>query len=109
MAYVYLAIAIIAEVTATSALKASAEFTRLLPSLVVVIGYGISFYFMALVLRTLPIGITYAFWSGIGIVLLAVVGAIFYKQIPDLAAIIGMTLIIAGIAVIHIFSKTVSH
>ena len=109
MAYLYLAIAIIAEVVATSALKASVEFTKLFPSLIVVAGYGISFYFMTLVLRTLPIGITYAVWSGFGIVLVAVAGALLYKQIPDFPAMIGMGLIISGVVVIHVFSKTVSH
>ena len=109
MAYLYLAIAIIAEVAATSALKASSEFTRLLPSLIVVIGYGVAFYFMTLVLRTIPIGITYAVWSGVGIVLVAVIGAFLYKQVPDIPAIIGMGLIIAGVVVIHVFSKTVGH
>jgi len=109
MAYIYLAIAIIAEVVATSALKASAEFTRLFPSLLVLVGYGVAFYFMTLVLRTIPVGITYAVWSGVGIVLIAVVGALFYKQIPDIPAIIGMGLIISGVVVIHVFSKTVSH
>ena len=109
MAYLYLAIAIIAEVVATSALKASVEFTKLFPSLIVVVGYGIAFYFMTLVLRTLPIGITYAVWSGFGIVLVAIVGALLYKQIPDIPAIIGMGLIVLGVTVIHVFSKTVSH
>lgn len=108
MAYLYLSIAIIAEVTATSALKASAEFTRWLPSLIVIIGYGIAFYCMTLVLRTIPVGITYAIWSGIGIVLVAVVGAVLYKQIPDWPAVIGMGLIISGVLVIHLFSHTVS-
>jgi small multidrug resistance pump len=109
MAYVYLAVAIIAEVAATSALKASAEFTKLVPSIIVVAGYGIAFYFMTLVLRTIPIGITYAVWSGLGIVLVTIVGIFLYKQIPDTPAIIGMTLIVSGVAVIHIFSKTISH
>lgn len=109
MAYLYLAIAIIAEVIATSALKASAEFTKLLPSIIVVVGYGIAFYFMTLVLRTIPIGITYAIWSGIGIILVAIIGAILYKQIPDIPAVIGMGLIISGVVVIHVFSKTISH
>lgn len=109
MTYLYLAIAIIAEVAATSALKASEEFTRLFPSLIVVAGYGIAFYFMTLVLRVIPIGITYAIWSGVGIVLVAVVGFILYKQIPDISAILGMGLIIAGVVVIHVFSKTINH
>ena len=109
MAYLFLIIAIIAEVAATSALKASAEFTKLYPSLIVVIGYGVAFYFMSLVLRTIPLGVTYAVWSGVGIVLVTVVGALLYKQIPDLPAILGMGLIILGVVIIHLFSKTVSH
>ena len=109
MAYLYLAIAIIAEVAATSALKASAEFTKLIPSTIVVVGYGVAFYFMTLVLRTIPIGITYAIWAGLGIVLVTIVGTILYKQIPDIPAIIGMGLIVSGLVVIHVFSKTVSH
>lgn len=109
MAYLYLALAILAEMVATSALKASEEFTKLVPSTIVLIGYGVAFCFMTLVLRTIPIGITYAVWSGIGIVLIAIVGAIFYKEIPDLPAIIGMGLIVSGVIVIHLFSKTVSH
>ena len=109
MAYLYLALAILAEMIATSALKASEEFTKLIPSIVVLAGYGAAFYFMTLVLRTIPIGITYAIWSGAGIVLIAIVGAIFFKEIPDLPAIIGMGLIIAGVIVIQLFSKTVVH
>ena len=104
MVYVYLATAIIAEVIATSALKASHEFTRLIPSLIVITGYVVAFYFMTLTIRTLPIGITYAIWSGLGIVLISIAGAVFYKQIPDIPAIIGMTLIILGVGVIHIYS-----
>jgi len=109
MAYFYLALAIIAEVIATSSLKASAEFTKLVPSLIVVIGYGIAFYLLTLVLRNIPVGITYAIWSGVGIILVAVAGAILYKQIPDLPAMIGMALIVAGVVVIHVFSKTAIH
>jgi len=105
--YLYLAIAIIAEVTATSALKASEEFSRLLPSVVAIVGYCIAFYFMTLVLRTIPIGITYAIWSGLGIVLVAAVGALLYQQTPDLPALIGMALIIAGVAVMHLYSNTI--
>jgi small multidrug resistance pump len=109
MTYLYLAIAIIAEVAATSALKASEEFTRLIPSIIVVVGYGVTFYFMTLVLRVIPIGITYAIWSGFGIVLVAVVGFFLYKQTPDIPAMLGMGLIISGVVVIHVFSKTISH
>ena len=104
MVYVYLAIAIIAEVIATSALKASHEFTRLIPSLIVLTGYTVAFYFMTLTIRTLPIGITYAIWSGLGIVLISIAGAIFYKEIPDIPAMIGIALIILGVGVIHIYS-----
>jgi len=108
MAYVYLGLAIVAEVIATSTLKASEEFTRLWPSLIVIAGYGAAFYFMTLTLRTIPVGITYAIWSGLGIVLVAAVAAVWYKQIPDVAAMLGMGLIIAGVVVIQAFSKTVS-
>ena len=109
MAYLYLVIAILAEVIGTSALKASKEFTVLVPSLIVVVGYVVSFYFLALTLRSLPLGITYAVWSGVGIVSIAIVGVFLYKEIPDFPAIVGMGLIIAGVAVIHVFSKTVGH
>jgi small multidrug resistance pump len=109
MAYLYLAIAIIGEVIATSSLKASEEFTKLVPSVAVVVGYIVAFYFMTLVLRTMPIGITYAIWSGVGIVLVSIIGVAYYKQIPDAPALIGMGLIIAGVLVIHLFSKTVVH
>jgi len=107
--YLYLFIAIIAEVTATSALKASEEFTKLYPSLIVVVGYGVAFYFMTLVLRVIPIGITYAVWSGLGIVLVTIVGIFLYKQIPDIPAIIGMGLIVSGVVVINVFSKSIGH
>ena len=105
MAYLYLAIAIIAEVAATSALKASEEFSKLLPSIIVVVGYGIAFYCLSVVLKTIPVGVTYAIWSGLGIVLVTVVGVIAFKQQPDLPAIIGMALIIAGVVVLQVFSK----
>ncbi|HOO91588.1 MAG TPA: SMR family transporter [Syntrophales bacterium] len=107
-AYVYLAVAIVAEVVATSALKASEEFTRWIPSLIVIIGYGMAFYYMTLALRSIPLGITYAVWAGLGIVLVTVAGAVLYKQIPDIPAMIGIGLIIAGIIVIKLFSKTIS-
>ncbi len=109
MAYVYLAVAVIAEVIATSSLKASNEFSKLLPSLLVLFGYGLAFYCLSVVLRTLPVGVTYAIWSGVGIVLVAIVAAIVYQQIPDWPAIIGMGLIITGVLVMQLFSKTVPH
>ena len=109
MAYFYLAIAIVAEVIATSALKASAEFTKLVPSILVVVGYAVTFYFLTLVLRTIPVGISYAIWSGLGIVLITLVGIFFYKEIPDVPALMGMGLIIAGVIVINLFSNTTVH
>jgi len=109
MAYIYLAIAVFGEVVATSSLKESAEFTRLVPSILVVVGYSAAFYFMMLTLRTIPVGITYAIWSGLGIVLVAVVAAVWHKQIPDVPAMLGMALIIAGVVVIQLFSKMVQH
>ena len=109
MVYLYLALAIVSEVIGTSALKASDGFTKLIPSIVVVLGYGAAFYLLSVVLQTIPVGVTYAVWSGVGIVLVAVVAAIMYKQIPDLAAMAGMGMIIAGVAVINLFSKTAGH
>ena len=109
MTYIYFAAAIISEVIATSALKASEQFTKLMPSLIVIVGYCISFYLVTLVLKTIPVGITYAIWAGAGIVLVASVGAILYKQIPDLPAVIGMVFIIAGVVIINVYSKTFVH
>ena len=109
MGYVYLTLAIVTEVMATSALKASQEFTKLVPSIIVVIGYGSSFYFLSLVLKLIPVGIAYAIWAGMGIVLVAIVAAIVFKQTPDAPAILGMSLIISGVVVINVFSKTVTH
>lgn len=106
MAYLYLAMAIMTEVAATTALKASAGFTRFWPSLVVLGGYAASFYLLSLVLQYLPVSITYAVWAGVGIVLIALAGALIYRQIPDAPAMIGMGLIISGVVVIHLFSKT---
>lgn len=109
MGYLYLTFAIIAEVVATNALKASEEFTKIIPSIKVIAGYGAAFYFLSLVLKVMPVGIAYAIWAGMGIVLVAIVAAIIFKQIPDWPAIIGMILIISGVVVINVFSKTVSH
>ena len=109
MGYWYLAIAIVAEVIATNALKASNEFTKLVPSVIVVVGYGAAFYFLSLVLKTISIGVAYAIWAGVGIVLVAIVAAIVFKQVPDLPAVIGMVLIVSGVVVINVFSKTVGH
>ncbi|SDY59665.1 small multidrug resistance pump [Collimonas sp. OK242] len=109
MHWVYLLIAIVAEVIATSALKASAEFTRLVPSIAVVAGYLTAFYFLSLTLRTMPVAIVYALWSGIGIALIALVGWLFLKQSLDAAALIGVGLIVSGVLVLNVFSKSVAH
>lgn len=107
--YLYLAIAILAEVVATSALKAAEGFTRPRPSLLVVAGYGVAFYFLSLVLRTLPIGVAYAIWSGVGVALIALFGWLFYRQALDAGAIVGIVLIIASVVVIQIFSRSAAH
>jgi small multidrug resistance pump len=104
-----LAIAIFAEVIGTTALKASNEFTHLVPSVLVVVGYGTAFYFMAISMRVLPVGIMYAIWSGMGIVLVSLIGWLVYKQTLDLPSIIGMGLIISGVIVINLFSTSVGH
>jgi small multidrug resistance pump len=109
MAYLYLAIAIIAEVAATTALKASNEFTKPLPSAIVVVGYGLAFYLLTLVLRTMPVGIAYALWSGLGIVLVTIASAFLYRQMPDGAGLLGMALIVAGAVVVNVFSKMSVH
>jgi len=109
MHFVYLLIAIVAEVVATSALKASEQFTRLMPSLLVVAGYATAFYFLSLTLEAIPVGVAYAIWSGLGIVLVTVVGALLFRQIPDAAAIAGMALIIGGVVNMNVFSKMGSH
>ncbi|OUS27377.1 QacE family quaternary ammonium compound efflux SMR transporter [Gammaproteobacteria bacterium 45_16_T64] len=109
MAYVYLVLAIITEVAATSAIKASEEFTKPIPSAIVILGYGLSLYLLALVLRSMPVGVTYAVWAGLGVVLVTAAGAVFYKQIPDVPAMLGMSLIVAGVVVINLFSVTTEH
>ncbi len=109
MAYLYLFIAILAEVVATSALKATNAFTKLIPSLIVVIGYTCAFYFLSLTLKTIPIGIAYAIWSGLGIVLIAMIGTFWYREALDIFAILGIVLILVGLLVTTLFSNSVSH
>lgn len=109
MVYIYLGLAIIFEVVATSFLKLTEGFTQFWPSVAVVIGYGLAFYFLSLTIKTIPIGISYAIWAGLGIILVALIGMVFFKQMPDAAAWIGMALIILGVVVIQVFSKTASH
>jgi small multidrug resistance pump len=104
-----LAVAIVAEVIATTALKASNEFTRFWPSVLVVVGYAIAFYCLAVTLRTLPVGVVYAIWSGVGIALIGLIGWLLFGQALDAAAIAGMVLIAAGVLVINVFSKSVPH
>lgn len=109
MAYFYLFLAILAEVTATSALKACDGFTRPLPSLIVLAGYGISFYALSLVVRVLPLGYVYALWCGFGIIMVAGVGYFYYRQPIDVAGLCGIGLIILGVAVLNLFSKIAVH
>ncbi len=109
LAYAYLGIAIVAEVVATSALKASAGFSQLIPSVLVIGGYALAFYMLSLVVEHIPVGIAYAVWAGVGVVLVALAGAVVYRQVPDLPTIIGMALIIAGVAIIHLYSSSVAH
>ncbi|MBC6980195.1 SMR family transporter [Caulobacter sp. 17J80-11] len=106
MSYLFLALAIVCEVAATSALKASEGFTRLGPSVVVVIGYSAAFWLLSLTLKTVPVGVAYAIWSGAGIVLIAIIGAVRFRQTLDLPAVAGMVLIMAGVLVINLFSKS---
>lgn len=109
LAYAYLGVAIVAEVIATSALKASDGFTRPWPGVVTVAGYAIAFYCLALTLRVIPTGIAYAIWSGIGIVLISAIGWVWFRQVLDLPALIGLGLIVAGVVVVNLFSKTIGH
>lgn len=107
--FLFLFIAIIFEIIATSALKKSEQFTQLLPSIITVVGYFAAFYFLSFAIKTIPVGFAYAIWSGVGIVLITIIGAVFFKEIPDLPAIIGLSLIIIGVVVINVFSKTTAH
>ncbi|OUY06741.1 DMT family transporter [Acinetobacter populi] len=106
MAYLYLSLAILAEVIATSSLKASNGFTVLIPSIITVVGYTIAFFLLSITLKTIPVGIAYAIWSGAGIIIISIVGWIVFKQHLDLPAFIGLGLMIAGIIVMNVFSKS---
>lgn len=107
--WLYLGTAIVCEVIATSALKASNGFSQLLPTAILTIGYGASFYFLSLTLRGLPVGVAYAVWSGVGVVLISALAWLLYGQQLDLAALAGIGLIVAGVLVINLFSKSVAH
>jgi len=109
MHWLFLAAAIVSEVIGTSALKATEGFTRLWPSVIVAAGYGSAFYFLSLTLSVIPVGVAYAIWSGIGIVLIALIAWVFYGQTLDFPAIVGMALIVTGVVVLNVFSKTVTH
>jgi small multidrug resistance pump len=104
MHWLYLSIAILAEVIATSSLKATEGFTRLIPSLIVVFGYGTAFYFLSLTLRTMQVGTAYAIWSGVGTVIISIVAWLLYNQKLDAPSILGMALIISGVVIIKFLS-----
>ena len=108
MHWLYLGTAIVAEVIGTSFLKSSEGFTRLLPSLVVLVSYAAAFYLLSLTLKTLPVGIAYAVWSGVGVALIAVIGAVVFGQTLDFAGMLGIALIVAGVVVINVFSSSVA-
>lgn len=109
MNYLYLAGAILFEVAATSALRASDGMTRIAPTILCLVGYAAAFYLLSLTLRTVPVGVAYAIWSGVGIVLIALIGTFWFRQPIDIAAIVGMILIVAGVGVISLFSRTAGH
>lgn len=107
--YIYLIIAVAAETVGTTALQASQQFSKLMPSLIVLFAYGFSFYMLGLTLKFMPVGIVYAIWSGLGIVFIAAIGYLVFRQSLDLPAVLGMGLILTGILVIHLFSKSSGH
>ncbi|MDR0664755.1 MAG: multidrug efflux SMR transporter [Helicobacteraceae bacterium] len=107
--YLFLALAIAFELIGTTALASSKQFTKITPIVVMVVAYIASFYCLSLSIRTIPIGIAYAIWSGVGTALIALVGALAFKQAPDAPALIGIALILAGTATINLFSKTAAH
>lgn len=108
MHWLTLAIAIIAEVIGTSALRASEGFTKVVPSILVVIGYSVAFYFLSLTLKSIPVGIAYAIWSGVGTVLITIVGVVVFNQRLDVPAVIGLSLILLGVVIINTLSSSVS-
>ncbi|GAA6201080.1 SMR family transporter [Aquicoccus sp. SU-CL01552] len=107
--YLFLILAVAAETVGTTALQASQQFSRLMPSLLAVAGYAVAFYFLALTLRIMPVGIVYAMWSGLGIVFIALIGFVAFGQRLDLPALLGLAMIIGGIAVINLFSGSTTH
>ena len=107
--FVILFFAILSEVIATSSLKYSEGFTKPIPSVVVVVGYGLSFYLLSIALKTMPIGVAYAIWSGVGLVLTVIAGIILWRETLDWAKVTGIVLILAGIVLINVFSKSTAH
>jgi small multidrug resistance pump len=107
--WLFLAIAIMAEVLGTSFLRASEGFTKLVPSLLVVVGYGAAFFCLSLTLKDIPVGIAYAVWSGAGVALITLIGWLWFGQKPDPAALVGIGLIVAGVVVLNVFSKMSAH
>ncbi|MFU0504570.1 DMT family transporter [Pseudaminobacter sp. NGMCC 1.201702] len=107
--YAYLLVAIVFEVLATTALKETHGFTRPLPSLLTILGYGLAFYFLSLTLRAIPVGLVYAIWSGAGIIFITAIGWLWFRQSLDMPALVGMGFILAGVAIINLFSRTLVH
>ncbi|ABU71448.1 quaternary ammonium compound-resistance protein [Vibrio campbellii] len=106
---VALSIAIVCEVIATSSIPKTEQFTKMMPSTVVIIGYGIAFFLLSVTVKSMPVGIVYAIWSGAGIVLVAAVGYFLYGQKLDLAALVGIGFILTGVMIVNLLSKTVGH
>lgn len=107
--WLFLSLAIICEVVGTSALKSAEGFTRFWPSVIVVAGYAIAFYFLSLTLKTIPVGVAYAIWSGAGTILIALIGVICIGQKLDFPAIVGILIIVLGVAILNVFSRSVVH
>ena len=107
--WILLSAAILTEVVATSALKASDGFSKITPSIVVVVGYVLSFYFLSLALKSIPVGIAYATWAGLGIVLITVIAWVMYGQKLDIGALVGMTFILIGVVIMNLFSNVTPH
>ncbi len=107
--YFILFLAIVFETAATSFLKQSEQFTKLIPSILTILGYAAAFYCLSLVLKNIPVGIAYAIWSGVGIILISLIGLFVFKQHLDFPAILGLILIVAGVVIINVFSNSVSH
>jgi Membrane transporters of cations and cationic drugs len=109
MNWLYLFLAIVAEVIATLALRGAEGFTKLVPSLIAIVGYAVAFYLLSLTMKTIPVGISYAIWSGVGIVLVSVLALWIFNQTLDKPAVLGMAMILGGVLIINLFSKSITH